>query len=239
MERITNNIEENKFVPEELLRKFEAARIEPETGFKDVYSDYQKDQGRVASLQEKFQGREQEKSEESLGPVGEALVYDRIKSGIFGAGISARPASLYDDYFHGADLLVEAAHFQEPVVSTVDVTLNQEDIKGVLRRPHFSAEENPRPIGLNGKLGRIKKHIDYVANINPGTARSLGAWLQGGGLHERQTDANREYFKMAERGMLVKYYVSPESADENRINCATSLVAHRSSYRLMLRLSTM
>ena len=31
------NIGENKFVPEQLLRQFEAARIEPEKGFADVY----------------------------------------------------------------------------------------------------------------------------------------------------------------------------------------------------------
>ena len=93
-------MEENKFVPEELLRKFEAARIEPETGFKDVYSDYRKDQGRVASLQEKFRGQERENGEESIGPVGEAsgkrlgFLAEEVASGSRSALLVAGPEAL-------------------------------------------------------------------------------------------------------------------------------------------------
>ena len=196
---------------EAMLERFNVGRIQAGDEFKALYSDYGHDMSRVAACQEIFS---KESDVEQLGSVGEALVYSRIKQGIFGDDISVRGTNLYDDYFHGADLIIEAPQQREPIVSAIDITLNQKDIKGVAREMHFAREENARPIGLDEKLKRVKRHIDYVSDMNPDKARSLGAWLQGGGLHEHRTEKNKELFDIAERAMLLKYYVNPETASD-------------------------
>ncbi len=209
MERIHNN-EENRFQPDMLRERYERERIESGPEFRKIYSSYPYDMSLVEKLKLLFS---HDNKAESLGSVGEALVYNRLNDGILGSGIIARPASLYDDYKHGVDVIVEATKIRNPLVSAIDITLNQKGIKDVARAPHFASEENSRPVGLDEKLKRLKRLIDYVADINPGTARELGAWLQGGGLHEPETPATRRLFEMAEKVMLVKYYVHPESSD--------------------------
>lgn len=210
MERLPNS-EANRFQPDLLRERYERERIESGPEFGQIYSSYSRDMTQVENLTQLFS---QDNNGESLGPVGEALVYDRLNDNILGNGIIARPASLYDDYKHGADVLLEATHMREPLVSTVDVTINQKDLKGVSRAPHFAAEENARPVGLDEKLKRVKRHIDYVSDISASNARELGAWLQGGGLHEPETRDTRKLFEMAEKAMLVKYYVNPESSED-------------------------
>ncbi len=95
-------------------------------------------------------------------------------------------------------------------VASIDITTNQEDIKGVQRRN--TPEGEVRPVGLDAKLARTKRYTDYLAELNPSHARNLSAWLESGGLREPKTRQNEGYFKEAERLFLMKYYKAPDFA---------------------------
>jgi|GEM_PF-5612470 len=206
----------SKYSPNELVARFEGSKIQiNDPIFQELYpiGSLAHDRQSTENLRAKFGNNVS--VEDRMGPIGEAVVFDRIQEGkIFGSGVSARGATTHDDYFKGADIVLDADGFQEPTIATVDVTLNQRDIKGITRQPHFASEENNRPVGLEQKLSRIKRHIDEIARVDPNYARDWSAWLRGGGMHETRNTNNLDYFKMAEKALLLKYYVSPDTSED-------------------------
>lgn len=200
---------------ESLIGRFEEARIEPTNIFSELYatSAIESDKEYVRKRQAQFLAGEG--MEGQLGSVGEAVVLHSIgERKCLGSGVGARSASHYDDIYNGVDILLWAANFQDPAISTIDVTMHQKDVKGAAREACFAGEENNRPVGLEQKLRNIKKKIDDISLINPNIAREWNAWLKGGGFRERYSDKNKDYFALAKKAMLLKYYITPESGAE-------------------------
>jgi hypothetical protein len=207
------SVNPEKITPEELLARFEDKRIQPDNRFESLYSDFASDMQRVNNL--KTLNDSKKTPETMLGPVGEALVFDLIEKGILGSSIKARGTSIYDDYFHHADLIVEQfGQKRDPMISTIDVTFNQRDIKAVQRSTFEGGNPDVRPVGLEQKISRIKNHIDFLASFSRNDAITLSSWLQSGGLHQKKDRSNDKLFSDAERLMLLKYYVDPEWVDE-------------------------
>ncbi len=193
----------------ELFSTMEKSRIPAGIEFSDIYSEYTHDMERTDHLKELY---EKDSPETQLGKKGEALIFSLLTESALNEHLQFRASHPYDDFFHGVDMLVEAKNQKNPAVATIDVTLNQEDIKGASRRGSECAEA--RPVGLDKKLERIRGHIDYLSNFDPTHARNLSVWLNSGGLHEPRTKENERFFKDAEKVFLVKYYKTPEHSEE-------------------------
>ncbi len=195
-----------------LIKRFEGDRINPDDSFEDIYSSYNSDMERTEALEEIYTDNS---NETQLGKVAEALVYSSLNRHEIAKYLQFRPASHYDDYFHGTDVLVEPKIGSVQAMAAVDITINQEDIKGVTRR---SSSENQiveaRPVGIEAKLIRSKNYTDYLARYNPNDARNLSGWIESGGLHELETSKNKHLFKEAEKLFLMKYYTSPDTVSD-------------------------
>ncbi len=200
------------FNPEYLRSNFEKSRIPLDLSFASLYSSFENDVSRVENLKERFA---QQESNDETGMIGESLVFARIQEGVLGTGITARATSLYDDFFHGADIVIEskAKQQRDPIISSIDVTISQQAF-GVNQRSKFESEGVVNEVGLEKKLQRVVKHIKTIANFSPEKAIELSAWLQSGGLAQPRTSNNQKYFDDAERLMLLKYYKNPETSDE-------------------------
>ncbi len=198
--------------PEQALDVFNQNRIKAEQhSFGPLYSTFNDDQARVNNLQVEY---EKAVDKDKEGPLGEALVFMRIQQGALGNQITTRGTSLYDDFFHGADLVIEskARQMRDPIVSSVDVTVSQQAL-GETRREGIGIME----VGFDKKVERVKKHIDLLAKLSQRDAIEISAWLQSGGLSQARTKANEKMFDEAERLMLLKYYTNPStSEDPNR-----------------------
>jgi hypothetical protein len=205
-----NGAASSKETPESVIEKFDSSRIEADTdSFRGLYSDYHSDMERVDNLSQIY---DDNSTENQFGKVAEALVFSLLNKHPINEHVTFRPTNLYDDYFHGADLLVEPNNALVQSVASIDITTNQEDIKGVQRRGG-PLEEN-RPVGLEGKLLRTQRYTDHLANFDSTQARNLNAWLESGGLHEQRNSQTESYFKQAERLFLMKYYKTPDFAPE-------------------------
>ncbi len=192
-----------------LINRFEGERIESGEDFSQLYSEYQHDMARTEQIGAIY---EQENPETQLGKVAEALVFSELKKNEISQYLQFRPTSHYDDYFHGADLLVEPVNAPLQSLAAIDITINQEDIKGVQRSVGQYAEV--RPVGLEKKLLRARSYTDRLASLDSSHARDLSAWIGSGGLHERRDSRNQRYFDEAERLFLMKYYKAPDTAAE-------------------------
>ncbi len=197
-------------VRDALIEKFEKERIVAGDEFSGIYSEYAHDIARTEQLKAIYDNNNS--PEESLGKKGEALIFSLLTEGTLNKHLQFRASHPYDDFFHGVDMLVEAKNQKNPAVATIDVTINQKDIKGISRQGSEMAET--RPVGLDEKLARIRKHIDYLSNFDPGHARTLSVWLNSGGLHQLRTEGNKRSFADAEKVFVVKYYKTPEDSDE-------------------------
>lgn len=203
------NPEAMRLTPENVLRFFEENRIQAEPdSFSSMYSTFQDDQVRVANLRTQY---EQVANRDQEGPLGEALVFLRIQQGALSPQITSRGTHLYDDFFHGADLVIEskARQLRDPIVSSVDVTVSQQAL-GETKRVDGVAPE----LGFDKKVTRVKHHIDEVARFSQRDAIEISAWLQSGGLSQLRTKANEKMFDVAERLMLLKYYKNPPTSDD-------------------------
>ena len=195
---------------EKLLKKFNNERMVPGDDFSNVYSSYSDDMGRVEQLEEVYGGQESR-----LGKVAEALVYSVLKRHEVAQNLAFRPASTYDDFFHGTDVLVEQRNGSVKAFATIDITINQSDIKGNERK----LDKDPRivearPVGLEGKLIRSRRYTDYLSNYDPGDARNLSGWLESGGLSETANDRNRRFFTEAEKLFLLKYFYRADNSTD-------------------------
>jgi hypothetical protein len=110
--------------PASVKEKFERRRIVPGDDFQSLYSTFRDDMEKALRLRKMY---EQQASQDDLGFLGEALVFDRIEQGALGGAITARGTSEYDDLFHGADIAIEskARQQRDPIISAVDVTISQ------------------------------------------------------------------------------------------------------------------
>lgn len=187
------------------LENFEKQRILSDESFKDVYSDYGRDMEKVDKLTMKYDGNEPEKQ---FGKIAEALVFTLLARHSINEHVLIRPTSRYDDYVHGADILVEPINTRVQAVAAIDITTNQDDIKGVNRRG--GQIEEARPVGLEAKLVRTQRYTDYLANFDSSLARDLSAWIESGGLYQPRTKQMEPYFQLAERLFLMKYYKAPD-----------------------------
>lgn len=190
-----------------LLTELEEIRIPASDDFDRYYSDFKHDMERVDNIDQVYQGTE-------FGKIAEALILTQFNQGKVGEVVNVRAANRYDDYFKGVDAVLEYTHGNTPAVATVDVTVNQVDIKGSKRAKSPYAEE--RPVGLEEKLKRTKKYINRVAGMSAERAREVYGWMHAGGMHEARTPANAQFFKDAEEMILMKYYLSPEQGAEKR-----------------------
>lgn len=198
--------------PEEILRSVEKIRIPATEAFREQYSDYVVDMDRVKNIDSTYKTESQESQ---LGKVAEALIITSLGKGRMEELVQLRAANLYDDYFHGIDAVLEQRQGGDtPALATIDVTINQADIKGSERQGGPLAEA--RPVGLERKLTRIKHYVDRLSSFDPEAARKLSGWMRSGGLHEPRTKENAHLFKQAEDVILMKYYITPESAPEPR-----------------------
>lgn len=196
--------------PEVLLRNFEKSRIdESDHAFDELYGDHQADLETVYKCDAKYNGNT---PEAQLGKVAEALVFSTLVNHESRQFLEFRPTSKYDDYVHGADLLVEPRNARVQSLASIDITINQKDIKGVQRQDDEFSDS--RPVGLEKKLLRARAYTDRLANIDPSHARELFGWINGGGLHEKRTEKNRANFTEVERLFLMKYYKSSNTSDE-------------------------
>lgn len=196
--------------PEALVQNFEAKRIDESDGvFDELYEDHQRDINKTNELDARYNPDNQENK---LGKVAEALVFSTLTNHEVQEHLEFRPTSRYDDYFHGADLLVEPRNARVQSLASIDITIDQEDIKGLQRRnTEFFTE---RPVGLEQKILRARGYTDRLANIDSSHARDLFGWINGGGLHEKRTDKNRANFAETERLFLMKYYKSSDTSEE-------------------------
>lgn len=200
------------YSPEIVLENFKSKRIVADAAFTGIYSEYNNDMQRTHSLhtahQEKMDGREM------LGFAAEALIFTCIEKGALGNTISARGTSDYDDLFHGADMVIEstAKQLRDPIVSTVDVTINQNNIQSNVMRPRVPGKMEVK-LGLDKKLERVVRHINLLANMSDNEAVALSAWLQSGGLSGVRNNSNDNKFRRAEELMLLKYYKNPKNGD--------------------------
>ncbi len=191
--------------PKTSLEVFEGQRIVPDESFEGVYSDYASDMERVGNLAELYEGNSPDLQ---FGKVAEALVFSLLTKHPVNEHVSFRPTSLYDDYLHGADILVEPRNTRVQSVAAIDITTNQEDIKGVQRRG--GPIEEARPVGLEAKLLRTQLYTDHLASFDSSLARDLSAWIESGGLYQPRTRQTEPYFKLAEKLFLMKYYKAPD-----------------------------
>jgi len=193
-----------------LISRFEKNRIEPDESFRELYSDYQTDMNRTVALEAKFASGNQEVM---LGKAAEALVFSQLTKHEIGKHLQFRPTSHYDDFIHGCDLLVEPRNSTSaPALAAIDITINQQDIKGLERLDTEAAEG--RPVGLEEKLLRARAYTDRLSEMDSTHARDLSGWIESGGLHEPRTENNKHYFDEIESLFLMKYYKSPETARE-------------------------
>lgn len=206
------NLESSPRAPlpnEVAVNSFEEARINfEESDFNEIYSDYLKDRARTQALSEIY---DSQSPDSQLGKQAEALIFSLLNAHPINKHVAFRPTSLYDDYFHGTDLVVVPRNTRNARVQSVaalDITINQEDIKGSHYRDGDAAAA--RPIGLEKKLLRSRRYTDMLANYDPSKAREMAAWLGSGGLHQPRTNENRSMFDQAEKLFLMKYYKTPE-----------------------------
>lgn len=198
-----------------LLQKFEDGRIAMGPEFKETFTDYDKDKYEIECAQARYENGSEEIE---LGKVAEALVFSILSEGKLNEELGFRAASYFDDYRRGVDMIVEPKHYTDPALATLDVTINQRDIKGWARRGEEFADE--RPVGLEQKLARTKQYADRISQYDADFASNIVAWIQSGGLHERHTSENAAYFKAAKDIIRVKYYKTPENAPTpNRPGC--------------------
>lgn len=191
---------------ERLVNGFENARINlNEPAFNQIYSDYEKDRERTEAMSLIY-GKESPDSQ--LGKQAEALIFSLLNVHPINEHLAFRPTSLYDDFFKGADLLVEPKNASVQSVAALDITINQEDIKGNHYRGGDAAAT--RPIGLEKKLLRSRRYTDMLADYDPSKAREMSAWLNSGGLQQPRTNGNKLMFDQAEKLFLMKYYKTPE-----------------------------
>lgn len=195
-----------EFRTRELLSNFEKARIDM-SAYAHTYRDGNQDMARVSELHRMY---EQQSTEVRHGDVAQALILERLEKGALGSGISVRAASLYDDYLHGADIVLDAALMREPIVGSIDVTVNQQMISEPRSQKMGSKEGESRPEGFEKKLERVRRHLDGIASMTQGEARNLAAWMASGGLSGERTRENEMLFRKAERALLLKYYDAPE-----------------------------
>lgn len=191
--------------PKTPLENFESQRITPDESFRGVYSEYGSDMERVGNLSDMYDGRSPDMQ---FGKVAEALVFSLLTKHPISKHVLVRPTSLYDDYLHGADILVEPINTKIQSVAAIDITTNQEDIKG--RQLRGGPMEETRPVGLEAKLLRTQRYTDHLANFDSSLARDLSAWIESGGLYQPVTKQTELYFKLAERLFLMKYYKTPD-----------------------------
>ena len=147
------------YTPEVICEHFEKNRIGEDPMFEHLYAEYQNDMAKVKNLREVY---EKTRGPDNVGFLSEAVVYRCIEQGALGSGITARGTHVYDDYYHGADIVIESTSRQvrDPIVGTIDVTVNQEniharDMKG------YESFAHERELGFEKKIERIKKHIKY------------------------------------------------------------------------------
>lgn len=193
-----------------LIDKYEMSRINPDDDFANLYSDYSGDMARVQAMDEIYNSSNS--PETQLGKVSEALVFSLLRQHEINEHLQFRPTSQYDDFFHGADLLVEPRNSLVQGLAALDITINQEDIKGRDRR--FTPSAEVRPVGLENKLIRARRYTDHLAEFDPTRARDLSGWIESGGLHQPRNNKNETQFRDAEKLFLMKYYKTPETAPE-------------------------
>lgn len=191
-----------------LIEGYESERIVSGQEFANIYSQYDRDMRTVEQLDQKYGAG---LPDAKIGKVAEALVFDLLIKHEINNHLLIRPTSQYDDYCHGADLLIEPRNSPVQAVAALDITINQQDIKGVARQ--FGPAADTRPIGLEKKLLRSREYTDYISGIDSTKARDISAWIQSGGLYERRDYNNEKFFRDSEKLFLLKYYVSPETAD--------------------------
>ncbi len=213
MEKIPtqSHLEGIQLTPEVIKENFKNKRINPDKAFNNLYSAFPDDMERASRLQGLYE-TQQEKDE--LGFLGEALVFNRLEEGALGSSITARGTSVYDDLFHGADVVVESTGRQQrdPIVSSIDVTVGQQ-ATGTQTRSKFESEGVVHEVGLEKKLERVKRHIEYIAQYPRERAVEMFAWLQSGGLSHTRNSANQKQFDEAEKLMLLKYYKNPSTSE--------------------------
>ncbi len=197
--------------PDRLIESFQGNRIDvADQAFGELYSTWGHDIERVQNLAQMY--ADGEGDQVYLGKLAEALIYRELVDHPIGQTLSFRGSSLYDDYFNGVDVVVEPKSGQVQALATLDITINQQDIKG-------SSYQNTdaglaRPVGFEQKLERSKRYVDALAAYDPGHAREILSWMQSGGLHEPLSRGNQKLFSEAERLMLMKYYVTPDGSPE-------------------------
>lgn len=201
------------FSPENVRKNFEENRIQPDgVSFAPLYSTFADDMKRTQAIEQVYK---QESEKDELGFLGEALVFTCIEKGALGNHITARGTSQYDDFFHGADVVIESKGKQQrdPIVSSIDVTLSQQAL-GHTSSSKFEMEGLVQVVGLEKKLERVKRHIEYISKYPRERAVDMSAWLQSGGLSQAKTKTNEGKFKEAESLMLLKYYKNPATSED-------------------------
>jgi len=143
-----------EITPDNLIESFENGRIhETDPAFAHLYSNWHKDLNRVQNLKEKFD--QEENGQLPFGKLAEALIYRELGEHPLAQTLTFRGSSLYDDYFNGVDVVVEPKSGQVQALATLDITINQQDIRGTAYRNTEGAAA--RPVGLVQKLIRSKK----------------------------------------------------------------------------------
>jgi hypothetical protein len=95
-------------------------RINPDEAFAEVYSEYQSDMERVSNLRELYDRDSQE-----LGKLAETVVFKGMVNHPINEYFNLRQTSLYDDYLHGADLVVEPRGSLIQAVAAIDLPLTK------------------------------------------------------------------------------------------------------------------
>ena len=193
--------------PQELQNFIETLRILADPKFERAYTEYKRDMERVANKKARY---EVQSTDIALGKSAEALILFLFGEGRVGELLKVRAANLYDDYFNGVDAVIEQKRGGAPTLATIDITINQEDIKGKGRVGDDAGEK--RPVGLEAKLARVKEHIDALAVYSDKKAQALYDWMENGGLHEPRTNKNDSFFKDAEKIILLKYYETSDAS---------------------------
>ena len=171
----------------ELIEQFEGNRIIAGEEFSTLYSDYRRDLARTAALDSKYN---HQSPESNIGKASEALIFSLLSESELSEHLNFRAAHKYDDFTHGIDMIVDPKYDSLPAPATIDITVNQKDIKGLSRKNNPESED--RPVGLEKKLERARRHIDYLADFDATHARELSGWIQGGGLKENHTSAAQQ-----------------------------------------------
>jgi hypothetical protein len=202
--------------PEALLKNFNDKRIVADPAlFGPLYSEYNEDMNEVARKGRIF-AKQREGQGEDVSALGEAVVFRCIEQSMLGSQITARGASLFDDYHKGADIIIEgkARQQRDPIISTVDVTLNQKSIDADTPNPNRSAKKEGPGDGLEDKIGKIKYHVTNLTKIPDNRAVKIAGWIQGGGLKEIKTEKNKVYFDAVKDLILLKYYKNPPTSEK-------------------------